>query len=116
LESLKYTLGVGNIFYNSRDKTYKFKVSKFHELNDKILPHFEKYYLISQKCIDFELFSKIITIIKTKKHLTKQGLQQIINLKALLNLGLSVDLKKYFPDTLLLPRPKYKVKLIPNSQ
>jgi LAGLIDADG endonuclease len=24
LENIKYTLGVGNIFYNSNDKTYKF--------------------------------------------------------------------------------------------
>jgi len=53
LENIKYTLGVGNIFYNSNDKTYKFKVSNINELFNVIIPHFERYYLITQKHIDF---------------------------------------------------------------
>ncbi len=42
LENIKYTLGVGNIFYNSNDKTYKFKVSNINELINIIIPHFNK--------------------------------------------------------------------------
>jgi hypothetical protein len=64
LENIKYTLGVGNIYYNSYDKTYKFKVSNINDLSGVIIPHFKKYYLITQKRVDFELFSKIIEIIK----------------------------------------------------
>lgn len=40
LENIKYTLGVGNIYYNSYDKTYKFKVSNINDLSGVIIPHF----------------------------------------------------------------------------
>ncbi len=77
LENIKYTLGVGNIFYNSNDKTYKFKVSNINELFNIIIPHFKRYYLITQKHIDFEKFSKIVIIIKNKEYLKEQGLEEL---------------------------------------
>jgi len=80
LENIKYTLGVGNIFYNNNNKIYKFKVSNINQLFNVIIPHFKKYYLITQKHIDFELFSKIVIIIKNKEHLTMQGIQKIVSL------------------------------------
>ena len=80
LENIKYTLGVGNIFYNNNNKIYKFKVSNINQLFNVIIPHFKKYYLITQKNIDFELFSKIVIIIKNKEHLTMQGIQKIVSL------------------------------------
>lgn len=115
LENIKYTLGVGNIFYNSNDKTYKFKVSKIHELINVIIPHFKKYYLITQKRVDFELFSKIVEIIKNKEHLTIEGLHKIVNLKATLNLGISNDLIKSFPETKIMERDVYNNISIPDS-
>jgi hypothetical protein len=114
LENIKYTLGVGNIFYNSNDKTYKFKVSNINELSDVIIPHFKKYYLITQKRVDFELFSKIIEIIKNKEHLTKEGLQKIVNLKSTLNLGISDNLMKDFPETIINERDVYNNINIPD--
>jgi hypothetical protein len=39
-----------------------------------------------------------------KEHLTKEGLQQIINLRASINLGLSEKLKTEFPDVKLVNR------------
>jgi len=115
LENIKYTLGVGNIFYNSNDKTYKFKVSNINDLSNVIIPHFKKYYLITQKRVDFELFSKIIEIIKNKEHLTKEGLQKIVNLKTTLNLGISDNLMKDFPDTIINERDVYNNINIPDS-
>ena len=40
-----------------------------------------------------------------KEHLTFEGLQQIVNFKASMNLGLSNELKKAFPNTMPVPRP-----------
>jgi LAGLIDADG endonuclease len=114
LDNIKYTLGIGNIFYNSNDKTYKFKVSNINELNDVIIPHFKKYYLITQKRVYFELFSKIIEILKNKEHLTKQGLQKIGNLKVTLNLGISNSLIENFPETILNKRDIYNNINIPD--
>ena len=115
LENIKYTLGVGNIFYNNNDKIYKFKVSNINELFNVIIPHFKKYYLITQKHIDFELFSKIVIIIKNKEHLTMQGLQMIVSLKATLNLGISNNLVKNFPEIKIMKRDIYNVINIPDS-
>lgn len=94
LESIKDTLCVGNIFFNKSDKTYKFKVSSIEELTYMIIPHFRSYYLITQKRIDFELFSKIVQIMKNKEHLTKEGIEKIKDLKSILNLGISDNLKE----------------------
>jgi LAGLIDADG endonuclease len=115
LENIKYTLGVGNIFYNSNDKTYKFKVSNINELSDVIIPHFKKYYLITQKRVDYELFSKIIEIIKNREYLTKEGLQKIVNLKTTLNLGISDSLMEDFPETIINKRDVYNNINIPDS-
>lgn len=41
------------------------------------------------------------------KHLTEEGLQEIINNKASLNLGLSDRLKVAFPNTTPVPRPLF---------
>lgn len=53
LECLRETLGVGNIFYNKLDNTFKFKVSNIGELSNVIIPYFTRYCLVSQKRADF---------------------------------------------------------------
>jgi hypothetical protein len=47
----------------------------------------------------------VIEIMSRKEHLTIEGLQQIINIKATINRGLSDDLKKAFPNTIPVQRP-----------
>jgi hypothetical protein len=44
-------------------------------------------------------------MINRKEHLTNEGLQKIINLKASLNQGLSDNLNKVFPNTKPVKRP-----------
>jgi hypothetical protein len=53
-----------------------------------IIPHFIKFPLVTKKRADFELFSNIIQILQNKGHLNPNGLQEIVNLKASLNLEL----------------------------
>lgn len=105
LDRVKATLGVGNISFNNRDKTYKWKVSSISEITKVVIPHFINYPLLSKKQADFEIFKQIALIIVNKFHLTESGLQQIINLKAALNLGLSENLKTDFPFTIPAVRP-----------
>jgi uncharacterized protein YaaN involved in tellurite resistance len=40
-----------------------------------------------------------------KKHLTIEGFQQIVNIKATINRGLSEKLKEAFPNTIPVMRP-----------
>jgi LAGLIDADG DNA endonuclease family protein len=114
LERIQTTLGVGNIYYISNDNTYKWKVSNINQLSNVIIPHLTIYPLLTQKRADFELFVKIIEIIKRKEHISFNGLQEIVNLKASLNLGLTDSLKSSFPNTVAVPRPKVIFKGIPD--
>jgi hypothetical protein len=50
--------------------------------------------LLSEKAADFILFKQIIELMVNKVHLTDKGLQQIINIRASMNLGLSIIKKK----------------------
>lgn len=64
-----------------------------------IIEHLEKYPLITQKRVDFELFKQAVDLIINKKHLTKDGLVNIINIKASMNFGVISDsLLTEFPD------------------
>jgi hypothetical protein len=114
LENIRLVLGAGNIFYNTNDKTYKLKVSNINALNNIIIPFFKKYYLITQKRIDFELFTKIIEIINRKDHLTIKGLQEIVNIKASMNKGISDNIKLDFPNTVAIDRSNFSVLIIPD--
>ena len=76
--------------------------------------HFFKYKLLTQKAADFILFTKIVKLINTKAHLTNEGLHQIINIKASLNLGISENLKSYFTKITPVERPIEKTKKIPD--
>lgn len=111
---IKETLESGNIYYNSNDKTYKWKVSNIDQINNRIIPHFNKYFLLTQKRADFEIFTKVVSIIKANEHLTFKGLQEIVNLKASLNQGLSDKLKESFPNVIPVSRSIISFDSIPD--
>ena len=81
-----------------------------------VLPHFDKYPLITQKRAHYELFKRIIYIMNNQKHLTEEKLQEIINNKASLNLGLSDKLKIAFPNTIPVSRPLFENIKVPHPQ
>jgi hypothetical protein len=55
-------------------------------------------------------------MVQKKEHLTLEGLQEIINLKASLNLGLSDALKLAFPNINPVDRPRIENQIIPDPQ
>lgn len=87
--------GVGNIS-NVKD-SIKYRVTSIKDLT-VIIDHFDKYPLITQKRVDYELFKQAFYLISRKEHLTKEGLEKLIVLKASINRGLSDELKAAFPD------------------
>jgi len=93
-----------------------FKVQSIKEISENIIPHFDKYSLITQKQADYLLFKEIVILMLRKEHLSKKGLQLIINIKASLNLGLSEDLKETFPETKPVARLVIKDQKIPNPE
>jgi len=51
----------------------------------RIIDHFEKYPLITQKRADYEIFKQVFYLIYRKEHLTLPGLQEIVAIKASMN-------------------------------
>ena len=93
LLQLQEFFACGIIVCKNNRSEVSFRVNSIHDLTNFIVPHFVNYTLLSQKAADFELFKQIVNLINTKVHLTDIGLQQIINIRASINLGLS-DLQK----------------------
>ena len=75
--------GVGSI-YNQGPQSIQFRVVSINELL-MIINHFDKYPLITQKQADYLLFREAFFVIQRKEHLTEDGLQAIVNLRATLN-------------------------------
>ena len=51
-----------------------------------------------------------------KKHLTIEGLRQILAIKSSMNLGISDELKIVFPDVIPVTRPIVKNQIIEDPQ
>lgn len=82
------------------------RVTSIKDLTNQIIPHFDKYPLITQKRADFELFKQVVDIMNRKEHLTTEGLNKIVSLRASMNWGLSEVLKESFPEITPVPRPE----------
>ena len=79
-----------------------------------IIPHFDKYPLISQKQADYLLWKEAIQILANKEHLNQKGLEKILTIRSSLNLGLSPSLKTRFPNIIAVARPNVETQNIPN--
>lgn len=90
-------------FFNNIGRTWENKDLIYYAVNDIkdilniIIPHFDKYPLITQKQSDFLIWKEIILLINNKEHLNSKGLNKILSLRASLNKGLSKKLKESFP-------------------
>ena len=113
LEQIQLYFGVGNIYTFGSSAAYEVNSLKGLEI---IIAHFNKYSLISQKYSDFELFKSAIALIKADEHLTLEGLQKIVNIKASMNRGLSNKVTTEFPNTVPTVRPKIENQTILDPQ
>jgi intein-encoded DNA endonuclease-like protein len=67
------------------DKTLKYEIRSLEDLINKIIPHFEKYPLLSFKQKDFKFFKQICFMMQKDLHRNKKGLQKIIDLAFKMN-------------------------------
>lgn len=72
-------------------KTIHFKVEKFSDIVNKIIPFLKKYPIKGVKLKDFDDWCRVAELMKEKKHLTQEGLVQIRKIKASMNKGRVVD-------------------------
>ena len=109
---IKSFFGCGIIIKNDGQNEVSFRVNSLQDLTNIIIPHFSNYPLYTQKAADFMLFKQVVELMQNKAHLTSEGLQQIINIKSSMNLGISDELKFNFINTVPVKRPTIKTNKI----
>lgn len=86
LKSFVQLFGCGNVYKQSPSSNVEdFLVTKFSDITEKIIPIFESYPLIGVKNKDFQDFKKVAELMKSKSHLTPEGLDKIRNIKLKMN-------------------------------
>jgi hypothetical protein len=68
---------------------WDFKVNRTIDITEKIVPFFYNYPLEGSKRLDFDDFCKVALLMENKAHLTREGLDQILNIKSVTNKGRS---------------------------
>ena len=83
LISLINYFNCGKLYKNNN--CFNLTIRKFADIDTIIIPFFIKYPILGNKLLDFQDFCKVSKLVKEKKHLTKDGLDQIIKIKEILN-------------------------------
>jgi LAGLIDADG endonuclease len=99
--------GIGTITNSTTKEVVRFSVVDQNQIINVILPHFNKYPLQSAKLIDFKFWLECVNLIKNKKHITVEGMNNIVSFKGIINHGNSEELKLSLPDAISLIRPSY---------
>ena len=84
--------GVGNVQKSSTRSLARYSVVGISDLVNNVLPHFTNFELVGGKQPNFIIWSKILTLVNSKSHLTPEGLNQIRELK--------LNMNKYSTDNL----------------
>ena len=64
-----------------------FRVTKFNDIKNIIIPLFTKYQIHGLKALDFADFCKVTEMMNKKEHLTPESLKKIKQIKARMNRG-----------------------------
>ena len=84
LELISKYLNCGNVYYHS-ENAFVFKVGKFVDINNKIIPFFKAYSIKGIKQLDYQDFCEIATLIGEGKHLSPIGIAKIQLIKDKMN-------------------------------
>jgi hypothetical protein len=80
LHALQAYFGCGSIRPDRSDKTLKWETRRLEDLLGRVIPHFERYPLLSAKQLDFERFSAVCRLQAAGAHRTRAGLIEIVEL------------------------------------
>jgi len=89
MESIIKYLGTGKIYKYPDKLAVNLTILKFSDINEKIIPFFNKYLIDGVKLKDYLDWCKINQLMKNGLHLTKQGLNIIQKIKSGMNKGRS---------------------------
>jgi hypothetical protein len=90
LHELESFFGVGQVLANKRyddhrEHLYRYVVRRRADLIATIIPFFHAHPLHSSKHLNFEKFAKCVEMIETGRHLTVEGLAEIVGIAETMN-------------------------------
>jgi len=105
IKAIQNYFGVGIIQINKKRNTVYFSVQSVKDVVNSVIPHFDKYPLITKKRADYLLWKMVVLMIANKEHLTLDGILKIMAIRASINKGLSPKLVETFPNVIPVSRP-----------
>jgi hypothetical protein len=78
-------LGCGHYREITKNCDGKFEVESLKDINNKIIPFFEKYPLVGAKAKDYFDFKEVAELMKEGAHLTPSGVEKIKQIKLRMN-------------------------------
>ena len=85
-ELLRTVFGIGTI-RGRRDGVYYFEVTRPDELVERVFPFFDQFPLRSPKQGDLAIFRSITELVRTGRHLSSTGIQEVLVMRAPMNRG-----------------------------
>ena len=80
LQLIQTYFGCGSIRPDRSDKTYKWETRRLEDILGRVIPHFERYPLLSGKRSDFERFAQVCRLMAAGGHRSSGGLVRIVEL------------------------------------
>ena len=77
--------GCGTLRPDRSDRTLKWEVRSLPLLRERIIPHFQRHPLLSDKQRDFEAFASVCSLMATGAHRGAPGLREIVQLATSMN-------------------------------
>jgi hypothetical protein len=77
--------GCGSIRPDRSDKTLKWETRRLEDILDRVVPHFERYPLLSGKRYDFDRFASVCRVMAAGAHRRRDGLLEIVELVSGMN-------------------------------
>ena len=85
LHALQAYFGCGSIRPDRSDKTLKWETRRLEHLLERVIPHFERFPLLSGKRFDFERFVSVCRLQADGAHRSRAGLIAIVELAREMN-------------------------------
>ena len=100
LALFKRHLGCGTL-RGRQDGVWYFKVNNFNALEENVIPFFDRFgFLSAKKKRDFSKFRQMARIIREGDHLSRQGIQALLDIRKDMNDG-GVGKRKYSDEEIL---------------
>lgn len=114
LQLQEFLGGIGSIYISPTLNKVNYSIDSKKDLRNPTLRVVTNVVRLTQKAADYNLFKEVVKLMSNKTHLSIEGLNKIVNIKASMNLGLSDFLKSEFKDFIPVDRQVINTVNIPD--